>query len=401
MENSIAVSSYISEDIYPIWESKIKKAKSTLLIVSPYFNSILFDLIESSSLNRKDIRILTVLSLDIADVNQLLVAIKLTEMGVQLRGLPRLHAKLLVVDGKDLTLGSQNFTLNGRRAKEASVSTQSLLDNSKFLDSIDSWWEEATSISSNSLTKLLEDQQELLKSIEKFKEDADRIFDKFYHDNQPSHRGGNGEIKIIDSKESQELEREIYAKLSKNKKIIEIAPISKLGEDFDQFSKHLRLFYPCKDTRIHRCMFYPMFIPKTNRMIYVKSCKTVISYIGTGITRPYLIEIEGIKYTPTVTLSDKKFNISVELIEQKSKVNSGKIFNFNFNGYNIELEDLNVGINLKNKLEKIIFEPFYYKYMHNSTDSPENFFPFETELKIKIKKTICGFNILECSYDSD
>ena len=70
MENSIAVSSYISEDIYPIWESKIKKAKSTLLIVSPYFNSILFDLIESSSLNRKDIRILTVLSLDIADINQ-------------------------------------------------------------------------------------------------------------------------------------------------------------------------------------------------------------------------------------------------------------------------------------------------------------------------------------------
>ena len=175
----------------------------------------------------------------------------------------------------------------------------------------------------------------------------------------------------------------------------------KLGEEFDQISKHLKLFHPGKDVRIHRCVFYPMFIPKTNRMIYVKSCKTRISYIGTRISRLDSIEIEGIEYTPKVILSDKKFNISVELIEQKSAVNLGKTFNFNFNGYNIELEDSTVDVNLKNKLEKIIFEPFYFKYMHFSTQSPEKFFPFETELKIKIKKTICGFNILECSYDSD
>ena len=184
MKNSTAESSYISGDIYSVWTSKIKKAESELLIVSPYFNKVLVNLIQSSLLDKENIKILTRISSDTAweDKNQLSAALKLVEMGVELRELPNLHAKLLIVDRSDLTLGSQNFTLNGRKAREASVSALSQLDNSKFIDSIYLWWEEATPIPSNLLSDLLKNQSKLFKSIKDMKKNADRVFDGFHHD---------------------------------------------------------------------------------------------------------------------------------------------------------------------------------------------------------------------------
>ena len=78
------------------------------------------------------------------DKNQLSVALRLIEEGVQLRCLANIHAKLLIVDNTQLTLGSQNFTSNGRRAKEASVLAGSELDSSRFLDAINIWWEDSS-----------------------------------------------------------------------------------------------------------------------------------------------------------------------------------------------------------------------------------------------------------------
>lgn len=180
MIDSTEIDSYIAGDVYEIWQSSINCATDEILVVTPYFNNVLKELIESklksSNFERKNIKILTRFSSELAwgDKAQLSVGIELIEMGVELRQLNNIHAKLLIVDKIELVLGSQNFTNNGRQAREASVSAWYMLENrnyDNFLTSIDLWWEEATLVKAELLRELLEELEDLENSPDFLKDD--------------------------------------------------------------------------------------------------------------------------------------------------------------------------------------------------------------------------------------
>ena len=233
MIDSTKINSYIAGDVYEIWKSSIDHAKDEILVVTPYFNNVLKELIESklksSNFERKDIKILTRFSSELAWGNkeQLSVGIELIEMGVELRQLNNIHAKLLIVDETELVLGSQNFTNNGRKAREASASVRYRSDNGNydhFIKSIDDWWKAATPVKAKLLRELLQKLEDLENSLDFLKEHRNnviRIFDNFYEDCNKSNR-----IKIIDNETSinEEIEGKLELKLfaSGLRKIIKI-----------------------------------------------------------------------------------------------------------------------------------------------------------------------------------
>ena len=396
-EESAATSFYISNDMYDIWKLKIEGAKSTILIISPYFNNVLLDLIKLSNIERKNVRILTRISSDIAweDKNQLSVALRLIEEGVQLRCLANIHAKLLIVDNTQLTLGSQNFTSNGRRAKEASVLAGSELDSSRFLDAINIWWEEATPVSPDSLINLLNNQERIFKDIEQLKIDANKIFDEFYKDCVRRY-----DEKARVEREKTDLNFQVlnvaYARMSEARFTSETREIIKIKS---KYNLEEMLDTDNNRSTIHHCGFYPLFVPETNRMIYAKITKTRISYVISETPENNdLIEIQGIEYSPHIKFSDNEFNINIKLKECETKI---CLYDEDckFDGNSIQFKQLPVDNILMKKLESIVFRPLFLRnYTANERcKGLEEFFTPKANLKITIKNSH-GFNVLICEY---
>ncbi len=393
MIDSTKIDSYIAGDVYEIWQSSINRATDEILVVTPYFNNVLKELIESklksSNFERKNIKILTRFSSELAwgEKAQLSIGIELIEMGVELRQLNNIHAKLLIVDKTELVLGSQNFTNNGRQAREASVSAWYMLENrnyDNFLASIDLWWEEATPVKAELLRELLEELEDLENSpdfLKKHRNNVSKIFDNFYKNSNKSNQ-----IKIIDNETSinEEIEGKLVESGSKFRKIIEITSDCKLEKD------------------LNRLTFYPVFIRPINRLFYARIAKTRINFVVDRINREIPLVINGISYLPQVSFSKGDFNINIDLIKEHG-ARDNLNFKFRFNGEFLVSENLHNENSLRENLENIIFQsfncekPFFKKCKASGSFFP-NHHSFYQHLTITIKTTINDSKLLICDY---
>jgi PLD-like domain len=394
--DSTKINSYIAGDVYEIWQSSINRATDEILVITPYFNNVLKELIDSKlkspNFERKNIKILTRFSSELAWGNkeQLSVGIELIEMGVELRQLNNIHAKLLIVDKTELVLGSQNFTNNGREAKEASVSVWYMLDNrnyDNFLTSIDLWWEEATPVKAELLRELLKKLEDLENSLDFLKEhrnNVSKIFDNFHKDCNKSNR-----TKIIDNEVS--MNEEIQGKVelvqfaSKSRKIIEVTSDFKLGES------------------LNRLTFYPMLIKPINRLVYARVAGTRISFVIDRINRKNIpLKIGGLSYFPQVSFSEDDFNININLVKE-CDTRTNLSFKFKFDGEFLTAENSSAQNSLERDLENIVFQSFACQRPFLKTcKAPGDFFPFHLSfyqnLKITVQTTTNNSKILVCNY---
>jgi len=101
------------EDCSGLWEEYIQDASESIVVFTPYFDWLLVNLFSSCELPYSDIYLVTQLdridsrSENITRINRI---IELANLGVNVRILDRLHAKVLVVDDEHAFFGSQNFT---------------------------------------------------------------------------------------------------------------------------------------------------------------------------------------------------------------------------------------------------------------------------------------------------
>lgn len=101
------------EDCSNIWEDYIQEATDSIVVFTPYFDWLLVNLFSSCELPYSDIYLVTQLdridsrSENITRINRI---VELVNMGVNVRILDRLHAKVLLVDDEHAFFGSQNFT---------------------------------------------------------------------------------------------------------------------------------------------------------------------------------------------------------------------------------------------------------------------------------------------------
>lgn len=100
-------------DCSNLWEEYIRGAEKSIVVFTPYFDSILVNLFSECDLAYDKIYLVT--QLDYIDssqenLNRLDKIFELMELGVNVKIRNRLHAKVLIVDDYHAFFGSQNFT---------------------------------------------------------------------------------------------------------------------------------------------------------------------------------------------------------------------------------------------------------------------------------------------------
>ena len=100
-------------DCSGLWEEYIQDANDNIVVFTPYFDWILVRLFSECEVPYSDITLITQLDrVDMRSENltRLDRIVELWNLGVNVRILDRLHAKVLIVDEEHAFLGSQNFT---------------------------------------------------------------------------------------------------------------------------------------------------------------------------------------------------------------------------------------------------------------------------------------------------
>jgi hypothetical protein len=159
------------DDCSSLWDEYIQDASESIVVFSPYFDWLLLNLFSSCALPYSDIYLVT--QLDRADsrsenITRINRIVELVNLGVNVRILDRLHAKVLVVDDEHAFFGSQNFTNFSKESIEITTQiSRSEDDVDEFFDYFAELLLEARNVTqldisfaSGALSALLEDEDE-------------------------------------------------------------------------------------------------------------------------------------------------------------------------------------------------------------------------------------------------
>jgi hypothetical protein len=153
----ITPNDFHADDVYLKWNKLIKMCNTSIKIFTPYLDSSIIKLLANSQ-NKADISIITRIDGDtiFERAYQLNTIRSLLAKGYLVRNCELLHAKVLIVDNEFVSVGSQNFTYQGRKNKETSyISNKSFID-SKFISTLSKWEEQAKIIDIELIDKLLD-----------------------------------------------------------------------------------------------------------------------------------------------------------------------------------------------------------------------------------------------------
>lgn len=120
------------EDCSSRWFDWVIEAKDSVVVFTPYFDQLLIDIFEESTLPKSEITLVT--QLDWGDnnsktFNKVRNILKMNQMGIEVRILDRLHAKILIADWDRAIFGSQNFTNYSTGSVEISCEVDRYGDN--------------------------------------------------------------------------------------------------------------------------------------------------------------------------------------------------------------------------------------------------------------------------------
>lgn len=136
------------------WKKEIASAEDAIIFLSPYLTSNTANLVLREA-NPKIIQIYTVFSFQnfVSGSSSIKTLRQLKNKGIQLFHLEKLHAKVLIIDKKFASLGSQNLTFGGTRNKEASITISQAEQVIKLNKLVESWLVDAISISDEMIAK--------------------------------------------------------------------------------------------------------------------------------------------------------------------------------------------------------------------------------------------------------
>jgi PLD-like domain len=150
---------FLAADIYPKWKRRVSGATESVRIYSPYLDRLVVDLLGNVAVGPGSVAVVTDLSPESGPFGyrgQLLAIRRLISSGIEVRSLPRLHAKVLLVDGRQVTLGSQNFTSYARKSRETSLAADVDLSASTLVRILNEWFDEAVLVDGDLVDRLLE-----------------------------------------------------------------------------------------------------------------------------------------------------------------------------------------------------------------------------------------------------
>jgi len=139
----------IPSNAYSYWVEIAELAQSELVIFTPYFDEIILEIFESSSLSNHRKSLVTQLDWrndSRQGINQKALMDIIISRGIDVRVLPRLHAKAIVSDWDRAIVGSQNFTYYSQDSLEISFLLDRFAEGAdldEVFQTMNEWWEMA------------------------------------------------------------------------------------------------------------------------------------------------------------------------------------------------------------------------------------------------------------------
>lgn len=351
-KNQVKISEFYAKDVYKYWKKLVNKAKSSVTIYSPYISQTINDLLANVSAGIT-IRIITKLDADSLcgnyQIEALLDAIK--NYKAKIFHLNELHAKILLVDDEFVSVGSQNFTKQGRRNKETSLVSNASFKNSKFLQNIKSWEIDIEERSESYLKDILES---IGNECDDFKKRKYKLNKKL------------NEINERHKKNELHLHTEGKATLTRYQ-----------GQNYllCKSNEHLTVWIKKRaSAELAKGFYYPILNSDTNQMIFARVNKTRISFVENK-KKIEEVQLDSYLFKVTVILPKKNYAESnIHVIFKNEDVGKVKLKYF-FDGKNFKLkskkdtvQSSNQNFMTENELNRAVFmellEPFKPDFMH-------------------------------------
>ena len=134
---------------YSKWLEIAKSARSQLVIFSPFLDEMVDHLFEECPLEWNKLGLVTQMDwqdLSMQGITKRVVINELIDHGVDVRYLPRLHAKAIVSDWDRAVIGSQNFTYYSQGSYEISFELDRFeegADLDEVFETLNEWWDSA------------------------------------------------------------------------------------------------------------------------------------------------------------------------------------------------------------------------------------------------------------------
>jgi hypothetical protein len=132
---------------YSSWLEVAESAQSKLVIFSPFLDEMVLHLFEECPLGWDKLGLVTQMDwedLTMQGLTKKIVINQLINNGVDVRYLPRLHAKAIVSDWDRAVIGSQNFTYYSQYSYEVSFKLDRYeegADLDEVFETLSKWWD--------------------------------------------------------------------------------------------------------------------------------------------------------------------------------------------------------------------------------------------------------------------
>jgi hypothetical protein len=295
----IRTNNFYARDIYNRWKESINKASKSICIISPYIDQTANNLLKSPEIKPNISRkIYTRIDSDtiFEKPYQIKALIDCIYEGVEIYQIEDLHAKVLIIDNKKISVGSQNFTSKGRQNKETSYISDEDFSQSKFLKIIDTWINDANKIDLAYLLKLQSALKKFIPIIKSLRNEHEIEFDKI------KNQYDKKRLELL----KQKLEEQRRISLIKfaseyiyiSKKFITNIWTLKADEGYN-----LTLWKSdtVDLTKLNWLSWYPMMLVETGKLIFVRLASTRISFYLTKVAFGRMIKIGNTYYDLNIT----------------------------------------------------------------------------------------------------
>jgi hypothetical protein len=277
-----------AQDIYPVWRTRIRAAEKSITVFSPFLDCLLVEILANAgNIDPSNILVIT----DFKNATFLehpaqLQAIKaLLRLGISVRTLPLLHAKVLLTDDEHVVLGSQNFTKQGRKNKETSSVLEGTTQASRSLQTLLEWADTADPIEEALVDRLLKRINPLAKRLKETKEELETELDAVVSEHAR-------EQKTERRRRLDEQERRSTVRLARGAAYARVRTVSSSdgglydsllvepGYDLTKWVT-IRKSGDERATALNRLWRYPVLIEDTLQIVFVRLGKTRITYFWT------------------------------------------------------------------------------------------------------------------------
>ena len=318
---------FLAADAYPQWRPRVKAAEKSVRIYSPYLDDLVVRLLRNSELDAEDLAVVTDLSPTSGTLTyrrQLLAIRRLVIQDVEVRSLPRLHAKVLLVDGKSVTVGSQNFTSYARKSKETTAVAALDMSESRLVDTLNRWYDEAMPVDLDLIEQLLDDLAEPLETARTAIEAlsaayAETLADYSEKQRQAAKRRFDRDLaQARSSLPSAGFQRAASASLYSAGQSVAFAHLERIDPghwtlmrsnryiDLTRWRRMSDAGLHLDTVRLAPLDFYPVLLEPQMQMAFVRVGKSRITYVWRGVRRSAAQTIGGIPIYATTSFPDRQ-----------------------------------------------------------------------------------------------